>query len=124
MINFSKIKTGLIGEELAVSFLKKNGYKILEKNYRCPMGEVDIVARDHQSLVFVEVKTRKSDGFGYPEEAVNTKKQKKISRVALHYLQENNLTDELIRFDVVAVLMTSSPPEMKLIKDAFPFAES
>jgi putative endonuclease len=124
MNHFLKIKTGLIGEDLAVSFLKKNGYRILEKNYRCPIGEIDIIARDRQVLVFVEVKTRKSAALGYPEEAVNSKKQKKISQVALHFLQKNHLTDETVRFDVVAVLMTSSPPEMKLIKDAFSFEES
>jgi putative endonuclease len=111
--------TGKVGEQIAVSFLKKNGYKILEKNFRCRLGEIDIVAREGKNLVFIEVKTRKSNELGYPEEAVDLRKQRKIVAVALSYLQEKNISDKDIRFDVVAVLMTDSRPEIRLIQNAF-----
>jgi len=107
---------------LAVSYLEKHGYKVLEKNFRCPWGEIDIIARDHDELVFIEVKTRKSNEMGYPEEAVDAKKQRKISQVAAHYLMQKNIIHESIRFDVVAIFMTTFSLEIKLIKDAFCFA--
>ncbi|MEE8424042.1 MAG: YraN family protein, partial [Thermodesulfobacteriota bacterium] len=74
----SKQSTGAMGEELASKFLKKQGYKIVEKNFRTSLGEIDIIALDKGTITFVEVKTRKSTAFGYPQEAVGLKKQKKI----------------------------------------------
>ena len=117
----TKIITGEKGEAIAETYLKKNGYRILESNFRCPLGEIDIVAHDKDELVFVEVKTRRSEKLGYPEQAVGIKKQKKISQLASFYLQKKNLTDAKARFDVVAVIMSETTPEIKLIKNAFDF---
>lgn len=119
--NYTKIITGRKGETIAVAFLKKTGYQIVETNYRCPLGEIDIIARDQDDLVFVEVKTRKSTALGYPEQAVGVTKQKKMSRLALWYLERNKMHDATARFDVVAVTMSQSEPEIRLIKNAFDF---
>lgn len=113
--------TGRKGETIAEAFLKKNGYRIVETNYRCPFGEIDIIARDQEELVFIEVKTRKSKALGYPEQAVDRKKQKKMSQLALWYLQYKNMNDVKARFDVVAVIMSKSEPEIRLIQNAFDF---
>lgn len=115
------ITAGKTGEKIAADFLVESGYRITEVNYRCPIGEIDIVARDQNELVFVEVKTRKSVALGYPEQAVNVKKQKKMSQLALWYLEEKKLKDINARFDVVAVLMLSSGPDVRLVKNAFDF---
>ncbi|MGB5217816.1 MAG: YraN family protein [Smithella sp.] len=117
----TRIVTGKKGEMIAADYLKKNGYDILEINFRCPLGEIDIIARDKEDLVFLEVKTRRSDDLGYPEEAVDRKKQKKISRLADYYLQTKKLINTPARFDVVAVTMSESSIEVKLIKNAFDF---
>ena len=117
----TRILTGKKGESLAADYLKKNGYEILEKNFRCPLGEIDMIARDNEGLVFLEVKTRRSDDLGYPEEAVDRKKQTKISRLAAYYLQTKNLTNTQARFDVVAITMSGGSTEVKLIKNAFDF---
>jgi len=119
--NYTKIITGRKGETIAVAFLKKSRYLIIETNYRCPLGEIDIIARDQDELVFIEVKTRKSTALGYPEQAVGVTKQKKMSRLALWYLERNNMHDAKARFDVVAVTMSQSEPEIRLIKNAFDF---
>ena len=116
-----KIDIGKGGEKIAADFLKKNGYRIVEVNYRCPIGEIDIVARDKNDLVFVEVKARKSRAMGYPEQAVGVKKQKKMSQLALWYLQEKKLNDVHARFDVVAVLMLPQGNDIHLIRNAFDF---
>ncbi len=116
-----KITTGKEGERIAADFLKKNGYRIVENNYRCSIGEIDIVARDKDDLVFVEVKARKSSALGYPEQAVGRQKQRKMSQLALWYIQEKKLHGINARFDVVAVLMQSSGNDVKLIKHAFEF---
>jgi putative endonuclease len=121
--NITKIITGEKGETIAAAYLKKNGYRILETNFRCSLGEIDIIARDKEELVFVEVKTRKSQDLGYPEQAVGIKKQKKISQLALFYLQKKNLTNAKARFDVVAVMMSETSNEVKLIKNAFDFVD-
>lgn len=116
-----KIKTGKEGEEIASEYLKKSGYRILERNYRCAIGEIDIVAREKNELVFVEVKARKSNVMGYPEQAVGAQKQRKMSRLALWYLQEKNLGDAPARFDVVAVLLKPGASEIRLFRNAFDF---
>jgi putative endonuclease len=123
MKDLTKIIKGKEGEKIAASFLKKNGYRIIETNYRCVLGEIDIVAYENRDLVFIEVKTRKSDELGYPEQAVGRKKQKKLSQLALWYLEKNKLTDQKARFDVVAVMISDSTNEIKLIKNAFDFID-
>ncbi|MBM4276913.1 MAG: YraN family protein [Deltaproteobacteria bacterium] len=114
-----KKELGKKGEEIALRFLKKNGYRILEKNYICKMGEMDIIGKEKDTLVFIEVKTRTSTEFGPPQLAVNSRKQKQLSRVALNYLNEKRLKDVKARFDVVAILLRQKEEEIELIRDAF-----
>jgi putative endonuclease len=112
-------ETGRRGEEIAASYLKKAGYHIRERNYRCPFGEIDIIALDGNEVVFVEVKGRKSDDFGEPEAAVDARKQAKLSRAALNYINEHDLNDHNARFDVVAVRFLKGCERVRLIKNAF-----
>jgi putative endonuclease len=114
-----KKELGKKGEDLAVRFLKKRGYRIIEKNYVCKMGEMDIIAKEKDTLVFVEVKTRTSTTFGPPQLAVNPTKQMQLSKVALSYLKAKQLEDVKARFDVVAILLGPKGEEIELIKDAF-----
>jgi putative endonuclease len=94
---------GNTGEKLARDFLKKRGYKIREANYRCREGEIDIVARKKDCLVFIEVRTKASAGFGSPEESVTTAKKEKLIASALTYLTEHQDLPESWRIDFVAV---------------------
>lgn len=98
---------GNLGEEMATAFLQKKNYRILERNFRCKGGEVDIVARDPQdkSLVFVEVKARRDLSYGVPQLAVTPFKQRQISKAALTYLSKNSLHGHNARFDVIAILL-------------------
>jgi putative endonuclease len=124
MKDTSKIDTGKQGEKIAAAFLKKSGYRIIETNFRCIAGEIDIIAREKGEIVFIEVKTRKSAELGYPEQAVGINKQKKMSQLALLYLQKKNITDTQARFDVVAITISASGNEIKLIKNAFDFIDN
>lgn len=113
---------GKRGEELAARYLKRARYKVLYRNYRGPHGgEVDIVCRDKScdTLVFIEVKTRRSLEFGSPAEAVTRSKQKLIARGALAWMDLLGHPEILYRFDIVEVVMTDHGPEFNLIKDAF-----
>lgn len=94
---------GRRGEEIAIEYLKRLRYRILERNYRKSFGEVDIIAKDMETVVFIEVKTRQSARFGSPFEAVDTRKQRQISKVAQEYLQTQGSTDVSARFDVIAI---------------------
>lgn len=107
------------GEDLAATALKKAGYKIVERNYVAPLGEIDLIARHQGVLVFIEVKTRKSGRFGPPSEAVPPAKQVKLRRLADYYLKRRRLGDMPIRFDVVAILMEQAGPRIELIQNAF-----
>ena len=100
---FNKIG-GEYGESVVSLYLKNNKYKILNQNYKTKVGEVDIVAMQKNTIVFIEVKMRETCAFGRPSEAVNTFKQAKIRRVAEEYLVRNRLTDSQIRFDVLEVI--------------------
>ena len=113
---------GKESESLAVKHLKKNGYKILEQNHRNKIGEIDIIAKERGTLVFVEVKARKTHVFGNPKWAVTPKKQRKISMVALHYLKATKQTHVKARFDVVALSLTTDNPQIEIIKNAFELA--
>jgi putative endonuclease len=119
MKDLSRIKTGKKGEDLAVLHLRTLGYQILERNYRCPLGELDIVARDGDVLVFVEVKSRQTEAFGEPELAVGKTKQKKINLIAEYYLTKRESHPIKARFDVVAVKILPHHQEVTLIRDAF-----
>jgi putative endonuclease len=114
-----KKELGKKGEELAVRFLKKKGYRIIEKNYVCKMGEMDIIAKEKDTLAFIEVKTRTSTTFGPPQLAVNPTKQMQLSKVALYFLKEKGIEDVKARFDVVAILLGPKGEEIELIRDAF-----
>jgi putative endonuclease len=114
-----KKELGKRGEELASRFLRKNRYKILERNYVCKMGEMDIIAQEKDTLVFVEVKTRTSMDFGPPQLAVNSTKQMQLSKVALNFLKEKKREDVKARFDVVAIILRPTGEEIELIRDAF-----
>ena len=115
-------KSGEKGEAIAVRQLKKNGYKIIETNYRIQLGEIDVIAKDKDTIVFVEVKARRSVHFGSPKGAVTTQKQKKISTVALYYLKATNQITAKARFDVVAVNLNRDKPRVEIIKNAFELA--
>ena len=113
---------GKESESLAVRYLKKNGYKILEQNYRNKLGEIDIIAKEKGTLVFVEVKARKTHVFGNPKWAVTPKKQRKISMVALYYLKATKQIHVKARFDVVALSSAKDNPQTEIIKNAFELA--
>ena len=110
---------GEAGEDLAAVALKKQGYKILERNWRSPLGEVDLIARHGKFLVLVEVKTRRGSRFGEPQEAVSPAKQNKLRRLADYYLREKRLKEVPVRFDVVGVTFYNENHEMEIIKNAF-----
>lgn len=114
-----KKELGKKGEEIALRFLKKNGYRMIERNYVCKMGEMDIIAMEKDTLAFIEVKTRTSTEFGPPQLAVNPSKQRQLSKVALNYLKEKKLEDVKARFDVIAILIDPKGEEIELIRDAF-----
>lgn len=114
--------TGRQGEDLAAAWLAEAGYRIIERNYRCLFGEIDIVAQDGDTLVFVEVKSRRSGAFGAPELAVGIEKQRKISRISLHYLAEKGWSHRPARYDVVAVRLQPEGPRIELIRNAFELA--
>ena len=119
----SRLNIAKIGESLAAKHLKARGYRILAQNYRARRGEIDLIARDGEFTVFVEVKTRRSLRFGLPQAAVTWQKQRQISKVALAYLQAHNLLDAPCRFDVIAIHLS---PQLELlhleqIESAFDF---
>lgn len=114
-----RLSLGKIGEAMAVDRLKAMKYRIVERNFRCLLGEVDIIAREKESLVFVEVKTRATKDFGGPAAAVNERKQRQLSRVALMYLNQKKVRDVPARFDVVAVDLSGPKPRIEVIQNAF-----
>ena len=113
----NKRKTGTEYEELAARWLTGKGFEILEKNYRCRIGEIDLIARDREYLVFCEVKYRAGTGKGYPAEAVDFKKQRVISKCALYYLTKKGTMELSCRFDVVSILND----KIQVIKNAFDY---
>lgn len=110
------LESGKFGENFAVEYLKNSGYEILAVNWRYKYWEVDIIAKDLDVLIFVEVKSRKSSAFGAPSDFVDDKKQKNLLKAAEEYLALNNYIGE-IRFDIVSVYLDSN--KIELIKDAF-----
>ena len=119
------LRRGTAGEKMAARFLRRRGYKILYRNFRGRTGgEIDIVCRDQDTLVFVEVKTRSREDFGRPFEAVHRDQQKRISRGALAWLRMLDNPDILFRFDVVEVMMREGEePHVELIRSAFSLSE-
>lgn len=118
--NITAVSIGASGEETAVKILKKEGYKILERNYRTKMGEIDIIALDGEYTCFVEVKFRKNDNFGDPGDFIDERKRQKIIKTAQYYAVKKGIYDSPMRFD--AVLINAEKGKNKgaeVIKDAF-----
>lgn len=116
---------GQHGEDRAVRFLESRGYEIIERNYHCRGGEIDIIARDAGDLVFVEVKTRRSDTDSSASEAVDSRKRGKIVRSALNYLTERKLGEIGCRFDIAEVYFVNGRPvTVEVIKGAFSAEEA
>jgi putative endonuclease len=115
------LRLGARGEKLAASYLRRQGYKVLYRNFRGRQGgEIDLVCRERDTLVFVEVKTRSREDFGRPLEAVTPSKQRRISLGALAWLRLLGNPDILFRFDIVEVVLASTgPPRLELVRDAF-----
>ncbi len=111
-------ETGSYYERLAGKYLEQQGYRILEYNYRCKTGEIDIIAEDGEYLVFCEVKYRASDRKGHPAEAVNPAKQRVISKSALYFMTVNGYDDVPCRFDVVSI----EDKKVTLYRNAFDYA--
>ena len=116
----SRIELGKWGERQAGQFLKKKGYRIIERGYRSALGEIDIIAKDGGTISFIEVKTRRSEDYGSPQEAVTKGKQHHLRKAASLYLKRNGWEAEC-RFDVVSILVNSEKKvtKIELIKDAF-----
>lgn len=100
-----KRKLGQRGEDIAVGHLQQRGYVIVARNWRCPAGEIDIVAREGETLAFVEVRTRRGERFGTPEESITPGKQARLVTLAETYLQEEDLADVAWRIDVVGIVL-------------------
>ena len=122
MGQYGKKQLGDQGEQAAARFLEKAGFKILHRNYRTRLGEIDLIADDEGTTVFVEVKTRRSLAFGSPQEAVHPRKRRQITRVALNYIRQRGLEGGSFRFDVVSVFVNDrlQPAHIEIIRDAFP----
>jgi len=110
---------GKNGEDIVEIYLKNNGYKILERNFECRQGEIDIIALDKKELVFIEVKTRRTFTYGSPADSVTPIKQKHIYNSAKYYLYSRNLLDEFVRIDVIEVLVNKFGYKINHIKQAF-----
>ena len=120
-----KKELGAKGEEIAVRYLKSRGYRILERNYRIKLGEIDIIAEQGTDLVFIEVKTRSDILFGSPFDSVTVPKQKQLAKVALEYISRQNFYNRPARFDVIGVLLRGlgdaqfHDARVELIQNAF-----
>ncbi len=110
---------GKSGEDRAVNFLQQKGFSIIRTNYRTPDGEIDIVAQDGDTIVFVEVKTRRSLSYGTPEEAVDAVKQNQLKKIADQFISHYQLFDRDCRFDIVALYYEGSAVQIKYIPNAF-----
>ncbi len=117
-MSLAKKILGREGEDRAARFLKKQGYKILERNYSTPQGEIDLIALHRGEVVFVEVKTRTNEAYGAPELAVNPRKQQRMVKAALGYIKYKKLHQVPCRFDVVAI-SDATEKGIDLIENAF-----
>ncbi len=117
----SRKEVGNKGEKLAAKFLKRKGYKIIQRNYKCKLGEIDIIAEQDRTIVFVEVKTRRTQEFGPPQNAITAAKRSQISKVALFYIREKKFVDQSCRFDVIGITFSpeSRKPRIEHIENAF-----
>ncbi|ABA89456.1 protein of unknown function UPF0102 [Syntrophotalea carbinolica DSM 2380] len=118
-MTYQRLSLGRWGEDIAAGYLRRQGMKILDRNIRTPVGELDIVARHKRMLIFVEVKTRRGISHGYPQEAVGAAKQRQILRAAQWYLAERRLDRLQPRFDVIAVRRRGDEAEVEHFPGAF-----
>jgi len=119
-VSKSHINLGKRGEDLATAYLQKKGFQIVVRNYRQKTGEVDIIAKDKKTFVFIEVKTRSSLLYGQPFEAVTTKKQAQLNRIALDYMTRNKINNHAARFDVISILIEKNKnPEIEHLQNCF-----
>lgn len=112
----SKKEIGNAGEKIACLYLKQKGYTIIETNFFCRQGEIDIIAKDRNEYVFIEVKTRRNELYGSPCEAVNKKKQKHIYKSTKLYIYIHKLENEIIRFDVIEIYLNKNKCKIKHLK--------
>ncbi|MDH5185935.1 MAG: YraN family protein [candidate division WOR-3 bacterium] len=114
-----KISLGKQGEKIALSYLKSKRFKIIEKNLRNRFGELDIIAQDKKTLVFIEVKTRTSEAFGNPIQGIDKRKQYRLRMLAQKYIAEKGLLEQEVRFDVLGILQTGKQTKIEHIPNAF-----
>lgn len=112
---------GFKGEDIASNFLKKKGYKIIQRNYKCKYGEIDIIAEQNKVIAFIEVRTVQSENFGIPQDFITNIKTDHISKSALNYIKKENLFEHSCRFDFIAITFshTLSEPKIEHIENAF-----
>lgn len=119
-MRLTRLDSGRKGEDLAQAFLKKQGYRIIGRNYKTRLGELDIIGEDRGTVVFIEVRSASSKAFGSPEYSIDRKKKNQIAKIAVSYIKERGLENRDCRFDVVCVEGVNSPePKLNLIKNAF-----
>ena len=113
---------GKLGEAAAAAYLQRNGVRILAANFACAAGEIDLIGKEREALLFIEVKTRTSEAFGPPHLAVHQRKQRQIVRVAQWFLADRRMPETACRFDVVAVTFppNEGTPKIHWVRDAFP----
>ncbi len=119
MMEMSRFLRGRSGEDEAAKFLSRSGLKILDRNFRCPGGEIDIIAGEGKTIVFVEVRSRRAGSLATPEESVSGVKQKKILHAARWYLKKRGIENSAARIDVVAIRWNGEKPEINWIVNAF-----
>lgn len=115
----NNVKTGMLGQNEAERYLTNKAYRIIEKNYRAKTGEIDLIARDGDYIVFIEVKYRNNLQFGLPREAVNAQKQRRIRRTAQHYITVHQIHNQDFRFDVMDILNENGQLQITHITNAF-----
>ena len=113
------IITGKEGERIGEGYLRAHGYQVLERNVRSPFGEIDLIAKHQEILVFVEIKTRRDTTFGLPEESVDRRKKDRLIRLASWYLAQHPKSNPQVRFDILAIQLGAKIPNIRLIQDAF-----
>jgi putative endonuclease len=117
-----RLELGKEGEDLALKKVESLGYQCIARNYRCSLGELDLVARDGETLVFIEIKTRRGKSLDYAKEAVHARKQRQMSKVALAYMKKTGCEDAKARFDVVVIHQKGTDREIEVIRNAFDLA--
>jgi len=115
----SRFRRGKDGENAAAEYLLSSGIQILDRNFRCPLGEIDLIAKDEKTIIFVEVRARQWDGLCSPEESITGSKRRRVTRAALWYLKQRGLQNFHVRFDVIAIRWNDEKPEINWIVNAF-----